>query len=420
MTFPSLIPIEIWYDILQHLAESRSHDVSPSTPSGVANIALTCRFFALATRSHLFESISIGAVQRCDGLIRLFANNDQLASYIHHVTLSIAYSITTDTLWVFSQSSRDLMPHLMSTSTFVLKETDLTLLDVYSFASQIAVRPLSSITRLELGYACVYTAHELTILLASTPRLRHLETNNTSMHDCTSDTQVPASVVYPGPSHLESLNICRTNVRDPRIVEQLVNCLRTSGRFIALRKLKVWIKRDLVMPSLWFLLCDAASTLEKVELEVNGGDKLSSFAINFPGPQYAPIEAPRLASLTLRLGNPETCSCNERTIENCIRLLTNLRPSAPLSLTLFISIRRETAEEIKPWLSELDGCLVSATMKSISSVRMLLYCVRLFDGPPPLTEDEVNSTMPRIKQAGLLRLSLGNRSVRRWDMLGHM
>jgi hypothetical protein len=100
-------------------------------------------------------------------------------------------------------------------------------------------------------------------------------------------------------SHILSLNIFPTKTLDPQIVEQLIDCLRSSGRFKTLRQLTVRIRRDIVMSPLWLLLCDAAATLEELELELDSGD--NALGVN-TSLVHTLIEAPQLTSLLLHLG----------------------------------------------------------------------------------------------------------------------
>jgi hypothetical protein len=202
-------------------------------------------------------------------------------------------------------------------------------------------------------------------------------------------------------------------ILDPQIVEQLIDCLRSSGRFKPLRKLTVRIRCDIVMSPLWSLLCDAAATLEELQLELDSGD--NAFGVN-TSLVHTLIEAPQLTSLLLHLGDSVLYGCNARIVGSCVSLLTCLHPSAPLSLTLDISMQCERAEEIKSRLKELDLCLMSPIFKNLASVHMMIFCVRRLDRPPPLIEEEVKITMPSIERAGLLRISLGNTTVSGCEM----
>jgi hypothetical protein len=88
MTLPPLFPADVWYGILQHLAEASVRPQGLSAhrsngirrPSHMSIISLTCRFFAAATRRHLFKYIIVHDVPRCDGLLRLIASNGHLIS----------------------------------------------------------------------------------------------------------------------------------------------------------------------------------------------------------------------------------------------------------------------------------------------------------------------------------------------------
>jgi hypothetical protein len=83
-----------------------------------------------------------------------------------------------------------------------------------------------------------------------------------------SKNEHPISIVSLSLSHILSLDISPTTILDPQIVEQLIDCLRSSGRFKTLQKLTVRIRRDIVMSPLWSLFRDPAVTLEELELEL--------------------------------------------------------------------------------------------------------------------------------------------------------
>jgi hypothetical protein len=287
-------------------------------------------------------------------------------------------------------------------------EINLSLLDAQEFVSQVAIQPLASITQLEISSRS--TTRELAILLSYTPRLEHLELRWTRI----SKLDDPLPIMLPSLPRLSTLRILSSE--DPQVIEQLVECLRCSGRFLALRKLNISVVSENGMdgmPSLLLLFRDTALTLEEAAIQLIGEDASSSLVSPFV---YSPIELPQLTYLRLDIGSPKSVNCNVHSVDSCINLLNCLRPSVPLYLQPLVSVRRQMVVNIQASLSALDLCLTSPfTLKHLRVVHVIMYCVRHMDDLPDLTDEEARTFIPRIERTGLLKLNVINTTVRDWD-----
>jgi hypothetical protein len=414
----SPLPFEIWHDILQDLDRSRrwgpsyvAYAQKKITIKDMGNIGLSCRFLADATRPFVFQTVKIYSQARCDGLLELLAKNRDLATYICHVYLVGAPNMPRhwdpNSLWMLSGSGRSLLPFFKSIPILTLEGLDLTRDDVHELVYQNIAPPLHSCVRLEIGDSCVATAWEVSKLLTNAPRLEHLEMSRSTLQEYEGDV-IP--FVRQGLS--APLNLCvsrlffepyHANGAGTKILNQLGDCLRSSGRFRASRNISLRIGQPTTAPSLWLLLRDAALTLEHVELEVNTWDHIAIALLD------STLEMPQLTSLVLHVSHPKL---NECAIESCVELISILRPSLPLSLTFHISIHRRSAEdfaEIKRALGGLDACLATPALTMLCSVQLVFRGeLRPFQRPES-TRKEIVHVMSRTEQRGILECSVIDR-----------
>jgi hypothetical protein len=423
----SLLPSDVWYDILEGVARSSVYDVKlgKKNTEELANVGLTCRFIAEATRTHLFKAVEIQDQARCDSLLQLLTSNETLSSRIHHLSVVdgevwARISGSGRGLWIVSESGRALMHRLSSISTLALVELGLAHLDIHEFASQTIASPLSSCTRLEIGPACTCTARDIVFLLNHAPRLQHLIIHNVVMVEYSKYCPMPMLQVCLPP--LSTLSIGCLKDQGSVVVEQLVNRLRWIGRFSGLRKLSLRTELPFAMPAWWDLVRDASETLEEFEIEVHGGD--DGYNTNAAGGGF--IEAPQLRALTLVLGHPGTYSCDASTLDSCIALVNIFRPLVPLALTLRITVDRKNSEMIMTKLCALDTCFAALALRSVGSVMMVIQQENRHEqrheheheheqGSKDMawTEKGMLNKMPQMAQTGILMCAVQN-SGRRW------
>jgi hypothetical protein len=374
----------------------------------MGKIGLSCRFLADATRPFVFETVKIYSQARCDGLLELLIKNPYLATYIRHVHLvgvpNMPRHWAPNSLWMLSGSGRSLLAFFDSISTLTLEGLVLTRRDVHELVYQSIAPPLHSCVRLEIGDSCVITAREVFMLLTNAPRLKHLEMSRSTLKEYEGDELpfVPQELSSP-------LNLClsqlffepyRANGSGTKILNQLGDYLRSSGRFRTSRSIDIRIGQPTAAPLSWLLLQDAASTLEHVELEVNTWDHLDIALLD------STLEVPQLTSLVLHVSHPKL---NECAIESCVKLVSILRPSLPLSLTFYISLHRKSTEdfaEIKRALGGLDACLATPALTMLCSVQLVFRGeLRPFQRPES-TRKEIVHVMSRTEQRGILGCSV--------------
>jgi hypothetical protein len=315
-------------------------------------------------------------------------------------------AVYAETLWLFSLSSRTLMPYLSSISTLKLENIKLAQLHIFRVVSQGLTHLLSAVTRLEV-ISCSYTLHQISVLLEHTPRLEHFEMHRETMKEET-EIRPPMMMLPPSHSPLSSLILHEMHIHDAERLEMLVDCLRSSGRVRALRKLTIWTCRSQATSCSWLLVRDACQTLEELVLEVRGGDVGSlREAILF---ELNPIELPRLTSLLLRVGSPVNGFRDVGMMESCVNFLSLLRPLSLFSLEMRIWLRTGRDDTVRMtafWhqLGTLDVCLTSLSLNGLSSVSLLVWSIRpnrIAGGPLPFTEGDILDAMPQTVREGLL------------------
>jgi hypothetical protein len=414
----SLLPSDILHKILRHLAILWAIDSAipysklHKQPSYISNLGLACHLFAGATRSHLYKTIHIDSKARCEGLLGLFNINPFLPSCIQHVVVArsgldmVHDAVYAETLWLFSLSSRTLMPYLSSISTLKLENIKLAQLHIFQVVSQGLTHPLSAVTRLEI-ISCSYTLHQISVLLEHAPRLEHFAMQRETMKEET-DIRPPMMMLTPSHFPFSSLILHEMHIHDAERLEMLVDCLRSSGRVRALRKLTIWTCRSQATSCSWLLVRDACLTLEELVLEVRGGDVGSlRDAILF---ELTPIELPRLTSLLLRVGSPVNGFRDVGMMESCVNFLSLLRPLSLFSLEMRIWLRTGRDDTVRMtafWhqLGTLDVCLTSLSLNGLSSVSLLVWSIRpnrIAGGPLPFTEGDILDAMPQTVREGLL------------------